>query len=85
MGSEITRDHWRKVGEAGLSTGPVVQLCGSPRDLRPRFRELRDLEYSELENRESENSEIEVRSWRAQRLEGSEIHRKMRQRTGAKG
>jgi len=70
VGSEITRDHQRKMGEVGLSTGPVVQLCSSPRDLKPRFRELRDLEYSELENRESENSER---------------HRNTRQRTGAKG
>ena len=70
MGSEITRDHQRKMGEAGLSTGPVVQLCGSPRDLKPRFRELRDSEYLESENRESENSER---------------RRNTRQRTGAKG
>ena len=70
MRSEITRDHRRKMGEAGSSMGPVVQLCGSPRDLRPRFGELGDSEYSELENRESE---------------GSEMHMKMRQRTGAKG
>ena len=60
MGLEITRDHWRKMGEVGSSAGPVVQLCGSPRDLKPGFGELGDLEYLEM-------------------------HRKMRQRTGAKG
>jgi len=75
VGSEITRDHQRKMGEAGSSTGPVVQLCGSPRDLKPRFRELGDSEYSESENRESENRE----------LENSERCRNTRQRTGAKG
>jgi len=85
VGSEITRDHQRKMGEAGLSMGPVMQLCGSPRDLRPRFRELGDSEHLELKNRESENSEIRVRSQRAWRSEGSEMHRKTRQRTGAKG
>ena len=70
MGSEITRDHWRKMGEAGSSMGPVVQLCDSPRDLKPGFGELGDSEHSELENRE---------------LENLERHRNMRQRTGAKG
>ena len=70
MESEITRDHWRKMGEAGLSTGSVVQLCGSPRDLKPRVGELGDLEHLESENRESENLER---------------CRNTRQRTGAKG
>jgi len=60
--------------------GPVVQLCGSPRDLKPRFRELRDLEYLELENRESENLESENRE-----LENLERCRNTRQRTRAKG
>ena len=60
MGSEITRDHWRKMGEAGSSTGPVVQLCGSPRDLKPGFgalgvREQRVGELGELEKYEAED------------------------------
>jgi len=56
--------------QKGSSMGPVVQLYSSPRDLKPGFGELGDSEHSESENRESENSER---------------HRKMRQRTGAKG
>ena len=80
MGSEITRDHWRKMGEAGSSMGPVVQLCGSPRDLKPRFGELGDSEYLESENRESENLESENKE-----SENSERCRNTRQRTGAKG
>jgi len=55
VGLEITRDHRRK--QEGLSTGPVVQLYSSPRDLKPGFGELRDSEHSESENRESENLE----------------------------
>ena len=40
MGLEITRDYRRKMGEAGSSMGPVVQLCGSPKDLEPGFGAL---------------------------------------------
>ena len=55
MGSEITRDHQRKMGEAGSSTGPVVQLCGSPRDLKPGFGALGVGELGELEKYETED------------------------------
>jgi len=70
VGLEITRDHQRKMGEAGSSMGPVVQLCSSPRDLKPGFRALGVGEQRVGELGESENSER---------------HRNTRQRTGAKG
>jgi len=57
VGLEITRDHQRKMGEAGLSMGPVVQLCGSPRDLKPGFGALGVGEQRVRELGESENSE----------------------------
>ena len=57
MGLEITRDHRRKMGEAGSSTGPVMQLCGSPRDLKPGFGALGVGEQRVGELGESENSE----------------------------
>jgi len=59
VGSEITRDHRRNVGEAGLSMGPVVQLCGSPRDLKPGFGALRVGEQRVGELRELEKYEAE--------------------------
>ena len=54
----------------GVKYGTSCAVVYSPRDLKPRFRELRDSEYLELENRESENLER---------------HRNTRERTGAKG
>jgi len=59
VGLEITRDHRRKMGEVGLSTGPVVQLCGSPRDLNPGFGALGVGEQKVGELRESEKYEAE--------------------------
>ena len=61
MGLEITRDHRRKMGEAGSSTGPVVQLCGSPRDLKPGFGALGvgEQRVGEL----GESQEYETEDW----------------------
>ena len=55
MGLEITRDHRRKMGEAGSSMGPVVQLCGSPRDLKPGFGALGVGELREAQEYETED------------------------------